>query len=53
MVKIYKPVKPLRSSSQGMLVVLWTAATLWNDLHSTDLKKVVSLFSIHAVSIVS
>ena len=47
----YKPAKPLRSSSQCMLVVqkirtegygnfyFYAAPTLWNYLHSTYLKK--------------
>ena len=50
MIEIDKPPKPLRSGSQSMIVVkknwnkggrkfYYAATTLWNDLHSTDLKK--------------
>ena len=50
-IEIYKPAKPLRSGSQYILAVLkirtkgydgrkcsYAEATLWNDLHSIDLK---------------
>ena len=49
MIEIYKPGKPLRSGSQCIVVVpkIGTKgyggrkfSILWNDLHSTDLKRV-------------